>query len=152
MKEQSSHLPLTSPATTSVLEGFLRVRGARAEIVARREAPTDGVLVKSLVWEADGVPLLLVLALDRVVDKAKLSRHLGVAEAAVGLVDRDRAVALAGHQIGTIPPCGLLSPLRTVVDAALAPAAGDEVLYGGAGSPALQVRVPGWRVRRTATP
>ena len=146
MKEQST-IPLTSPATTPLLEAFLRARSACAETVTRRDAPADGALVKSLVWEADGVPLLLVLALDRVVDKAKLARHLGVGEASVGLVDRERAVALAGHQIGTIPPCGLLTPLRTVVDAALAPtdapdsaASDDAVLYGGAGSLALQVR------------
>ena len=90
------------------IQGYLQARGpsSSATLVARRDVDAvecdGGVLVKSLIWEYDGVPVLLVLQLDRLVDKAKLADHLCVSKDAVGLVDRERASHLAGYQIGTM--------------------------------------------------
>jgi prolyl-tRNA editing enzyme YbaK/EbsC (Cys-tRNA(Pro) deacylase) len=147
LRTRSTDVPMT-------IDSFLRSRQATtAELVVRDDAGSiDGILVKSLIWEYDGVPVLLVLQLDRLVDKAKLSEYLLVPPLSVGLVDRERAVKLAGYQIGTIPPCGLKSPLRTIIDAALLGSDGDAdadfnfdptdtVLYGGSGSTNLQLRV-----------
>ena len=136
------NFPTTMPKS---IHGYLQAKPASdATLVLRRDVTAvesdGGVLVKSLIWEYDGVPVLLVLPLDRLVDKAKLADHLCVTKDAVGLVDRERASHLAGYQIGTIPPCGLRCPLRTIVDAALASEHRHHI-YAGSGDVTQQLKI-----------
>jgi prolyl-tRNA editing enzyme YbaK/EbsC (Cys-tRNA(Pro) deacylase) len=71
-----------------------------------------GQIVKSLVFVADGEPLLCLCAGDRRVDTPTLGRTVRQANA-------DEVRVATGFAIGGVPPLGHDSPLRTVVDKSL---------------------------------
>jgi prolyl-tRNA editing enzyme YbaK/EbsC (Cys-tRNA(Pro) deacylase) len=71
-----------------------------------------GQIVKSLVFVADGEPLLCLCAGDRRVDTAALGRSVRQASA-------DEVRAATGFAIGGVPPLGHDSSLCTVVDESL---------------------------------
>jgi prolyl-tRNA editing enzyme YbaK/EbsC (Cys-tRNA(Pro) deacylase) len=70
-------------------------------------------IVKSLVFEADGKPLLVLVSGPNRVDTAALGTRLG---AVIGKADADAVKAASGYSIGGVPPLGLLTPMRTVCD------------------------------------
>jgi peptidoglycan/xylan/chitin deacetylase (PgdA/CDA1 family)/prolyl-tRNA editing enzyme YbaK/EbsC (Cys-tRNA(Pro) deacylase) len=71
-----------------------------------------GQIVKSLVFVADGEPVMCLCAGDRRVDPAKLGSEARAARA-------DEAREATGFAIGGVPPLGHDRPLRTVVDESL---------------------------------
>ena len=71
-----------------------------------------GQIVKSLVFVADGEPVLCLCAGDRRVDTTALGESVRQASA-------DEVRAATGFAIGGVPPLGHDSPLRTVVDESL---------------------------------
>jgi prolyl-tRNA editing enzyme YbaK/EbsC (Cys-tRNA(Pro) deacylase) len=73
-------------------------------------------IVKSLVFEADGSPLLVLASGPNRVNTAALGRRLG---AAIGKADADAVKEASGYSIGGVPPLGLLTPMRTVFDETL---------------------------------
>lgn len=87
-----------------------------------------GAIVKSLLFEADGAPLLVLVSGPNRVDTEKLSTELG---AAISKPDAKRVKSATGYSIGGVPPFGHTVQLRTVVDPALL--AQDE-LWAAAGS------------------
>lgn len=87
-------------------------------------------IVKSLVFTADGEPVLVLTSGANRVDTAKVADELGVDH--VGKADADLVRRATGFAIGGTPPFGHPSPLRTVVDRDLL--AHDEV-WAAAGSP-----------------
>jgi prolyl-tRNA editing enzyme YbaK/EbsC (Cys-tRNA(Pro) deacylase) len=72
-----------------------------------------GQIVKSLVFIADGEPVLCLCAGDRRVETARLGDSARQATA-------DEVRAATGFAIGGVPPLGHDSPLRTIVDESLA--------------------------------
>lgn len=90
----------------------------------------EGQIAKSLVFVADGRPVLAVLSgVDRL-DTQRLGRHLGAAR--VGRADADVVRAATGFPIGGVSPVGHDGELRIVVDRALA---GFETVWAAAGTP-----------------
>ena len=85
---------------------------------AAREIGTDVArIVKSLVFVADGSPVIALCSGGTRVDEALLAGALGVP--AVRRARPDEAKALTGFAIGGVPPVGHDRPLRTVVDESL---------------------------------
>jgi len=77
-----------------------------------------GQIVKSLVFVADGKPVLLLVAGDRRVDLAKTAAALGaskVERAPAGVVRE-----VTGFAIGGVPPVGHNQPMTALVDQSLA--------------------------------
>lgn len=88
---------------------------------------TVGQIASSLVFTADGEPLLVLTSGAHRVDTAKVAAALGV-----GAIDRaDPAFvrAATGQPIGGVAPVGHPAPVRTLVDTALE--AFDEVWAAG---------------------
>jgi prolyl-tRNA editing enzyme YbaK/EbsC (Cys-tRNA(Pro) deacylase) len=116
------------PAAESVRELSDSARTA-AEAASALGVPV-GAIVKSLIFAADGRPLLVLASGDHQVDTAKLAAVVGatsVKRAAADLV-RDAT----GFPIGGVAPVGHPQPLNTVVDTHL----GDfEVVWAAAGTP-----------------
>ncbi|MDQ1748381.1 MAG: hypothetical protein QOD07_2644 [Frankiaceae bacterium] len=77
-----------------------------------------GAIVKSLVFTADGEPLLVLASGDHLVDTGKVAAALGAA--AVRRADPETVRAATGFAIGGVAPVGHPAPLRTVVDTHLA--------------------------------
>jgi prolyl-tRNA editing enzyme YbaK/EbsC (Cys-tRNA(Pro) deacylase) len=78
-------------------------------------------IVKSLVFEAtgpdgSGAPLLVLASGPNRVDTAALGTRLGVV---IGKADANGVKEASGYSIGGVPPLGLLSPMRTVLDETL---------------------------------
>jgi orotate phosphoribosyltransferase len=89
-----------------------------------------GQIVKSLVFEADGEPVLLLVAGDHRVDPVKAARVLGVTT--LRMADVELVRASTGFPIGGVAPVGHPRPIRTVVDQSLGR---FEVLWAAAGTP-----------------
>ncbi len=82
-----------------------------------------GAIANSLVFNADGEPLLVLTSGAHRVDTAKVAAELGVTK--VSRADPEFVYAATGQRIGGVAPVGHPEPIRTLVDTALA--AYDEV-------------------------
>jgi len=89
-----------------------------------------GAIVKSLVFAADGEPVLILASGDHQVDVAKIAAVLGVQQ--VARADADTVRSATGFPIGGVAPLAHPGPLRTVLDTHLA---GFEVVWAAAGTP-----------------
>jgi prolyl-tRNA editing enzyme YbaK/EbsC (Cys-tRNA(Pro) deacylase) len=89
-----------------------------------------GAIVKSLVFTADGAPLLVLASGDHQVDTAAVADTLGVGR--VRRADADFVREATGFSIGGVAPIAHPQPLRTVVDTHLA---SFSVLWAAAGTP-----------------
>ena len=89
-----------------------------------------GAIASSLVFVADGEPLLVMTSGAHRVDQAQVATLLGVAS-----VDRatpDQVREATGQPIGGVSPVGHPAPLRTLVDIDLAR---HDVVWAAAGHP-----------------
>ena len=124
------------------VESYLRERGLEIEVLemdkstrtaqlAAQAIGTDlGSIVKSLVFLADGGPVLVLVAGDRRADPGKLKSLLGSRR--VMIADADQVREVTGFAIGGVPPVAHDHPLRTLIDRNLSR---FETVYAAAGSP-----------------
>lgn len=77
-----------------------------------------GAIASSLLFLADGEPLLVMTSGRHPVDTALLASGLGVEELTMATAKQVREVT--GQPIGGVSPVGHPAPIRTVVDTALA--------------------------------
>lgn len=89
-----------------------------------------GAIANSLVFAADGEPLLVMTSGAHRVDTARIAKELGVSE--VGRADARSVRAWTGQVIGGVGPVGHPAPIRTLVDNWLAR---YEVVWAAAGHP-----------------
>jgi prolyl-tRNA editing enzyme YbaK/EbsC (Cys-tRNA(Pro) deacylase) len=87
-------------------------------------------IANSLVFDADGEPLLVLTSGGHRVDTAKVARLLGVRT--VGRADPRTVKERTGMTIGGVAPVGHLTPVRTLIDVALAD---HPVVWAAAGHP-----------------
>jgi prolyl-tRNA editing enzyme YbaK/EbsC (Cys-tRNA(Pro) deacylase) len=87
-----------------------------------------GAIANSLVFSADGEPLLVLTSGSHRVDTAKVAAELGVQK--VSRADPEFVYAATGQRIGGVAPVGHPKPIRTLVDTALA---GYDVVWAAAG-------------------
>jgi prolyl-tRNA editing enzyme YbaK/EbsC (Cys-tRNA(Pro) deacylase) len=87
-----------------------------------------GAIANSLVFSADGEPLLVLTSGAHRVDTAKVAAELGVAE--VGRADPEFVYAATGQRIGGVAPVGHPERIRTLVDRELA---AYDVVWAAAG-------------------
>ncbi|MGQ0569086.1 MAG: YbaK/EbsC family protein [Armatimonadota bacterium] len=97
---------------------------------ARAIGTTLGQIVKSLVFLADGRPILVLTSGRNRVDTGKLSRLVGAMR--VERADADRVRAFTGFAIGGVPPVGHSAPLETYIDEDLL---AYQVVFAAAGTP-----------------
>jgi prolyl-tRNA editing enzyme YbaK/EbsC (Cys-tRNA(Pro) deacylase) len=77
-----------------------------------------GAIVKSLIFLADGEPVLVLTSGSHQVDTVRVAAAAGVS--ALRRADADAVRAATGQPIGGVAPVGHPAPLRTFVDVALA--------------------------------
>lgn len=87
-----------------------------------------GAIANSLVFSADGEPLLILTSGAHRVDTAKVAAEVGVEK--LGRADPGFVYASTGQRIGGVAPVGHPKPIRTLVDTALEP---HEVVWAAAG-------------------
>jgi prolyl-tRNA editing enzyme YbaK/EbsC (Cys-tRNA(Pro) deacylase) len=127
---------------TANVAARLRDLGAAGEVRELTEAvPTAaaaaamlgcevGAIANSLIFAADGEPLLVLTSGAHRVDTAKVAEQIGVAK--VKRADPDFVRSATGQPIGGVAPVGHPAPVRTLVDKWLA---GHEVVWAAGGHP-----------------
>jgi prolyl-tRNA editing enzyme YbaK/EbsC (Cys-tRNA(Pro) deacylase) len=100
-----------------------------AEAAAALGVSVDQI-AKSLVFMADGEPLLIVLCGSDRLDPARLAQHLGASQ--VRRADADTVRQATGFPIGGVSPVGHADGLRVLVDRALA---AYPVVWAAGGTP-----------------
>jgi prolyl-tRNA editing enzyme YbaK/EbsC (Cys-tRNA(Pro) deacylase) len=89
-----------------------------------------GAIANSLVFAADGAPLLVMTSGAHRVDTARVAALIGASE--VARADARSVRSWTGQAIGGVGPVGHPAPLRTLVDAWLAK---YDVVWAAAGHP-----------------
>jgi prolyl-tRNA editing enzyme YbaK/EbsC (Cys-tRNA(Pro) deacylase) len=114
-----------------VIEVLEMDRSTRTAQLAAEAIGTElGSIVKSLVFLADGDPVLVLVAGDRRADPGKLKSLLGARRVMIANADQVRQAT--GFAIGGVPPVGHDHPLLTLIDSNLNH---FETVYAAAGSP-----------------
>ena len=88
-----------------------------------------GQIIKSLIFECDGLPVLALTAGDRQVDTEALGRLCG---GKIGKADAELVREATGFAIGGGPPFGHLNQLSCFVDQSIYR---YEIAWGAAGTP-----------------
>ncbi len=101
-----------------------------AEMAAAAVGCEVGAIVKSLVFLADGEPVLVLCAGDRRVDTDKLGAMLGGKKIEKASAETVRQAT--GYAIGGVPPLGHATRLPTYMDGSLLR---WEVVHAAAGAP-----------------
>ena len=102
------------PSRVVVLDDAVHTAAAAAEALG----VTVGQIANSLVFDADGEPLLVLTSGAHRVDTKKVAALIGVAK--LGRATPEFVRAHTGQPIGGVAPLGHPKPVRTLVDAALA--------------------------------
>lgn len=130
------------PVNTGKFAAVLRELGVPGQVRELPEpAPTAaaaaaqlgcevGAIANSLVFSADGQPVLIMTSGAHRVDTAKAAALLGVT--AVRRADADSVRAWTGQPIGGVAPVGHPRPIRTLVDSWLAR---HELIWAAGGHP-----------------
>lgn len=108
-----------------------------AQLAADALSTPLGSIVKSLVFLADGQPVLVLVAGDRRASPEKLKRLLKARR--VMIADADRVREETGFSIGGVPPVGHQTPLPVWIDASLSR---FETVHAAAGHPRAVFPVP----------
>ena len=115
--------------SVQAVENALRARGFEPEVVVFEESAPNaasaaeklgcevGAIANSLVFEADGAPLLVLTSGAHRVDTEKVAALLGVAS--LGRASKEFVYEHTGQRIGGVAPVGHPAPVRTLVDEAL---------------------------------
>lgn len=110
------------------LAAFLTAHGIAAEIVrlplhtptvehaaAALNAHTDQI-VKSLLFLADSLPVLIIANGTARVNYKRLAEYLRLPRKRVQMADAPAVQEIAGYSVGTMPPFGHKIRLRTLID------------------------------------
>lgn len=87
-----------------------------------------GAIANSLVFNADGEPLLILTSGAHRVDTSRVAAEIGVGK--LSRADPEFVYASTGQRIGGVAPAGHPKPIRTLVDTALEP---YEVVWAAGG-------------------
>jgi Cys-tRNA(Pro) deacylase len=101
-----------------------------AQLAADALGTALGSIVKSLVFLADGEPVLVLVSGDRRADPTKLKELLKARR--VMIADAEKVKQATGFSIGGVPPIGHHQSLSTWIDGSLGR---FETVYAAAGHP-----------------
>lgn len=101
-----------------------------AALAAQAVGSPLGAIVKSLVFLADGKPILVLVSGDKRADPKKLEKILDAKQVMIANAEQVREAT--GFAIGGVPPVAHKSKLPTLIDKNLGR---FETLYAAAGSP-----------------
>jgi Cys-tRNA(Pro) deacylase len=93
-------------------------------------------MVKSVLFFADGEPVMVLIPGDSMVDYAKLKAELGVSS--LRLVNADEVRRLTGYLIGCTPPVAIENEMPKLIDLH---ALREDVVYTGGGEPDMILKI-----------
>ena len=120
---------ITNHPSVQAVETELRAKGFEPKVVVLPESAPNaqaaadqvgcalGAIANSLVFDADGAPLLVLTSGAHRVDTAKVAEMIGVAS--LGRASKEFVYEHTGQRIGGVAPVGHPKPVRTLIDQAL---------------------------------
>ncbi len=102
-------------------------------------------VVKSVLFLADGKPLMALVPGDATVDYSKLKAETGARK--LRLLDADEVRQLTGYLIGCTPPVALKSEMPVYIDMQ---ALREDVVYTGGGEPGMILKIRSYDLVRAA--
>lgn len=87
-----------------------------AEAAAQAVGAPQGSIVKSLIFLADGAPLLVLVSGDQRADVKRLRTALGLSKRRLRIAQPQEVLDLTGFEVGGVPPVGHEAPIRTLID------------------------------------
>jgi len=118
------------------------------EEAARAVGTSVEHIVKSLLFLADDRPVLVVANGTARVDYKRVADCLNLSRKRVKMADAPTVLAITGFPVGTVPPFGHKTRLRTLIDAGVL--AQPEVYAGGGAMDALLRITPEEIMRATS--
>lgn len=104
-------------------------------------------IVKSVLFLADGEPVLVVTNGLTRIDRKRLADALNVSRRRVKIADAAQVQAVTGYPVGAVPPFGHPQPIRTLLDRGVLK---ETAVYGGGGEINALIRVPTAELQRVA--
>lgn len=132
-----------APLGRDALQRFIDRRRIEADILnldahtatvadaARALGVETGQIIKSLVFRHNDNALLVIAGGLARVDRKKLAVLLGVGRKKIKFAKPEEVLRITGYVVGSMPPFGHRSKLRTLVDTGVI---GLDTIYGGGGS------------------
>jgi prolyl-tRNA editing enzyme YbaK/EbsC (Cys-tRNA(Pro) deacylase) len=90
-----------------------------AAAAAQAVGAPQGSIVKSLIFLADGAPMLVLVSGDQRADVKRLRAQLGLSKRRLRIAQPAEVLEHTGFEVGGVPPVGHENPLRTLVDRTL---------------------------------
>lgn len=90
-----------------------------AQAAALAVGAPQGSIVKSLIFLADGAPLLVLVSGDQRADLKRLRATLGLSKRRLRIAQPSEVMEFTGFEVGGVPPVGHTPPLRTLIDRTL---------------------------------
>jgi prolyl-tRNA editing enzyme YbaK/EbsC (Cys-tRNA(Pro) deacylase) len=115
-----------APDTVTVFDESVPTAAAAAQVLGC----DVGAIANSLIFAADGEPLLVLTSGAHRVDTTALAERIGAAK--IKRADAEFVRAATGQPIGGVAPLGHPEPIRTLVDTWLAK---HDVVWAAAGHP-----------------
>lgn len=109
-------------AATGLDPGLVRENPADTSTAASAARAVDapqGSIVKSLIFLAEGVPILVLVAGDQRADVKRLRADLGLSKRQLRIAQPAEVLQHTGFEVGGVPPVGHTPPLRTLIDRTL---------------------------------
>jgi prolyl-tRNA editing enzyme YbaK/EbsC (Cys-tRNA(Pro) deacylase) len=97
----------------------LPVSTSTAEEAGRAVGCPLGAIIKSLLFLADGRPVLVLTCGDRQVDSAKLAQRLDIGRKRIKMADADAVLTHTSFPVGGVPPLGHPRRIPTYVDSSV---------------------------------
>jgi prolyl-tRNA editing enzyme YbaK/EbsC (Cys-tRNA(Pro) deacylase) len=126
---------------------FLPEHVPTVEAAARAVDVSVERIVKSVLFLADSSPVLVIANGRQRVDYKRVADTIGLSRKRLKLADAPAVLAITGFAVGTVPPFGHKTRLRTLIDAGVL--AQPEVYAGGGAIDALVRIAPAEIVRAT---
>lgn len=135
---------------SSDLQAYIDAHNIAAEIVVLAdETPTVAAaatavgvapaqIIKSVLFLADGRPLLVITNGLTRIQRKRLADEAGLSRRKVKIADAIQVARITGYQVGAVPPFGHPQPLPTLLDRGVLD---EPVLYGGGGATNALVRL-----------
>ena len=112
---QIIHLPVETPTVAAAAEAV----GVRPEQI-----------IKSVLFMADGQPVLVVANGLTRIHRKRLATVLKMSRRRVKIASGEQVLDITGYAVGSVPPFGHPTPLRTLLDQGVLT---ETIVYGGGG-------------------
>lgn len=145
---------------SSDLAAFIAANGITAEIILLPDhTPTVEVaaqalgvrieqVAKSILFLAEGSPVLVIANGTNRIDYRRLGDYLNLSRKRIKMADADQVLNFAGYIVGSMPPFGHKSKLRTLIDARMFE---QPEVYAGGGDINAMLRVTADEIMRVTS-